>query len=187
MIHVPRSEEEDMAGKLDNVPQPVREAIAIALFVGAVTATAATVLQQPLFLLGGLILFGLAYFLRIKPQLREIYIEQEQQMAKYSADDTYQPILDRFVEDENDDALVEAYHAWKTGPYDNEVRLRFLQEAILSLIDAGKIYRVEELMSEVERLAAEEGLEERFLTFRSECDRRIATIAQQRLADADEH
>ena len=34
---------------------------------------------------------------------------QEQQQQKYSADDTYQPILDRFYEDENDDALIEAY------------------------------------------------------------------------------
>lgn len=172
-----------MAGKFDNVPQPVREAISVALFVGAITATAAALLHQPLFLLGGLVLFALVYFLRIRPQLQALYIEQEQQQQKYSADDTYQPILDRFDEDENDDALIEAYEAWKQGPYENEVRLRFLQEAILSLIDAEKIYRVEELMSETERIAAEEGLEDRFLTFRSECDRRIAEVARKRLGD----
>lgn len=171
-----------MAGKFDNVPQSVREAISIALFVGAISATAAALLHQPLFILGGLLLFAIAYFVRIRPTLQQEYLEQQEAERKYAADDTYQPILDRFDEDEDDDALIDAYYAWKTGPYDNEVRLRFLQSAILALIDAGKIYRVEELMTEVEALAASEGLGERFQSFRAECDRRIAEIAQQRLA-----
>ena len=174
-------------GRLDNTPQPVREAIAAALMVGAVTATAATLLQQPLFLLGGLVLFAVFYFWRIAPQVRAAYAEQEEYDAKYADDDTYQPLLDRFDDDRNDAALIEGYHAWKQGPHENEVRLRFLQEAILDMIDAGKIYRVEELMSEVEQLAVEEGLGERFITFRAECDRRIAEVAQARLAaPADE-
>lgn len=171
-----------MAGKFDNVPQSVREAISIALFVGAISATAAALLHQPLFILGGLVLFAIAYFVRIRPTLQQEYLEQQEYERKYSADDSYQPILDRFEADEDDDALIDAYHSWKTGPYGNEVRLRFLQSAILALIDAGKIYRVEELMTEVETLAAAEGLTERFQTFRAECDRRIAEIAQQRLA-----
>ena len=175
-----------MAGKFDNVPQSVREAISIALFVGAISATAAALLHQPLFILGGLLLFAIAYFVRIRPQLQQEYLEQEEYKKKYSADDSYQPILDRFDETEDDDALIDAYQAWKMGPYGNEVKLRFLQSAILALIDAGKIYRVEELMTEVEALAAEEGLGDRFQTFRSECDRRIAEIAQQRLASAVE-
>ncbi len=171
-----------MAGKFDNVPQSVREAISIALFVGAITATAAALLHQPLFILGGLVLFAIAYFVRIRPQLQQEYIEQEEYQRKYSADDSYEPILERFAESGNDDALIEEYNVWKHGPYDNEVRLRFLQSAILELISAGKIYRVEELMTEVEALAAAEGLTERFLAFRSECDRRIAEIAQERLS-----
>jgi len=171
-----------MAGKFDNVPQSVREAISIALFVGAITATAAALLHQPLFILGGLALFAIAYFVRIRPQLQQEYLEQEEYQRKYSADDSYEPILERFSESGNDDALIEEYTVWKQGPYDNEVRLRFLQSAILELISAGKIYRVEELMTEVEALAATEGLTERFLTFRSECDRRIAEIAQERLS-----
>ena len=130
-----------MAGKFDNVPQSVREAISIALFVGAISATAAALLHQPLFILGGLLLFAIAYFVRIRPQLQQEYLEQEEYNKKYSADDSYQPILDRFDETEDDDALIDAYQAWKMGPYDNEVKLRFLQTAILALIDAGKIYR----------------------------------------------
>ena len=172
-------------GKLDNTPQPVREAIAFALCVGAISATAASLLHQPLFLVGGVILFAIFYFLRIGPQVKAIYAEQEQQKNAYADDETYQAILDRFDDDANDDALIEAYQAWKQGPHDNYVRLRFLQEAILSLIDAGKIYRVEELLADVEQLSAAEGLEDRFLTFRGECDRRIAEIAQQRLVQAD--
>ena len=170
-------------GKLDKTPQPVREGIALALFVAAISATAANMLHQPLFLLGGLILFAVFYFLRIGPQVKAAYEEQEQQARRYDDDETYQPILDRFADDADDDALIEGYHAWKQGPHDNEVRLRFLQEAVLSLIDAGKIYRVEELISEMEQPAAAEGLTDRFQTFRAECDRRIAEIAQQRLAD----
>ena len=170
--------------RLDKIPQPVREAIALALFVGAVSATAANMLQQPLFLLGGFILFAVFYFLRINPQIKAVY--QQEAENSYADDETYQPILDRFYDDENDDALIESYQAWKQGPHENTVRLRFLQEAIMSLIDAGKIYRVEELMSEVEQLAQAEGLEDRFQTFRAECDRRIAEIAQQRLGQPKE-
>ena len=167
-------------GKLDNTPAPVREAIAFALCVGAVSATAASLLQQPLFLLGGFALFAAFYVLRIGPQVRAAY----QDPGEYADDETYQPLLDRFAEDGNDDALIEGYSAWKQGPHAAVVRMRFLQEAILSLIDAGKIYRVEELMGDMERLSAEAGLSERFYAFRSECDRRIAEIAQKRLGDA---
>ncbi len=172
-------------GRLDKTPQPVREAIALALFIGAVSATAANMLHQPLFLLGGLILFGVFYFLRINPQVKVAYMQQAEAENKYADDETYQPILDRFSNDKNDDALIEAYQVWKQGPHENEVRLRFLQEAILSLIDEGKIYRVEELMAEVEKLAQAEGLDDRFETFRAECDRRIAEIAQQRLGQTE--
>ena len=167
--------------KLDKTPQPVREAIAVALMVGAVTATAASLLHQPLFLLGGLLLFGLFYFWRIAPQVRHAYEEQEEYQAKYADDDTYEPILARFDETGNDAALIDEYNVWKQGPHDNEVRLRFLQEAILSMIDAGAIYRVEELMSEAGQIAVAEGLDERFQVFRSDCDQRIAEIAQSRL------
>ena len=170
-------------GKLDNTPQPVREAIAVALMIGAVTATAASLLQQPLFLLGGLVLFAVFYVWRIAPQVKQAYVMQEEANAKYADDETYQPILDRFAEDGNDDALVEEYRVWKQGPHENEVRLRFLQEAILSMIDAKKIYRIEELMTEVEQLASAEGLDDRFVAFRAECDRRIAGIAQERLGE----
>ena len=172
-------------GRLDKTPQPVREAIALALFIAAVSATAANMLHQPLFLLGGTILFAVFYFLRINPQVKAAYQQQVEAEGKYADDETYQPILDRFAEDGNDDALIEAYQVWKQGPHENEVRLRFLQEAILSLIDAGKIYRVEELMTETEGIAQAEGLSDRFETFRSECDRRIAEIAQQRLGQAE--
>ena len=168
--------------RLDKIPQPVREGIAFALFMAAISATAANMLRQPLFLLGGFVLFAIFYVLRIHPQVKAAYEQQAAEANRYADDDTYQPILDRFAEDENDDALIEQYQAWKQGPHDNEVRLRFLQEAILSLIDAGKIYRVEELMKDVETLAEAEGLADRFATFRSECDRRIAEIAQKRLA-----
>lgn len=168
-------------GKLDNTPKPVREAIALALFVAAISATAANMLQQPLFLLGGVVLFAVFYFWRIAPQIKAAYEEQAEQEAAFDDDETYQPILDRFAEDGNDNALIEQYSVWKQGPHDNEVRLRFLQEAILSMIDAGSIYRVEELMSDMEQLANAEGLSDRFATFRAECDRRIAEIAQQRL------
>ena len=65
--------------KLDNTPQPVREAIAAALMIGAVTATAATLLHQPLFLFGGLILFAIFYVARINPQVKAAYQEQEEQ------------------------------------------------------------------------------------------------------------
>ena len=170
-------------GRLDKTPQPVREAIAFALMVGAVTATAASLLHQPLFLLGGLVLFAIFYFWRIAPQVRQAYDVQQEYEAKYADDETYQPILDRFAQDHNDAALIDEYQVWKQGPHDNEVRLRFLQEAVLSMIDAGKIYRVEELMSEIEQLAAAEGLEDRFVTFRAECDKAIAEIAQSRLAE----
>ena len=168
--------------KLDKIPQPVREGIAFALFVAAITATAANMLQQPLFIPGGFVLFAVFYFWRIHPQVKAAYEQQAQQDDAYADDETYQPILDRFEDDANDDALIEAYQAWKIGPHDNYVRLRFLQQAILTLIDAGKIYRVEELMTDVEQLAAAEGLSDRFYSFRAECDRRIAEIAQQRLA-----
>ena len=173
-------------GKLDKTPQPVREGIAFALFVAAISATAANMLHQPLFLLGGVVLFAVFYFWRIAPQIKEAYRQQDEQQSAYADDETYQPILDRFGEDEDDGALIDAYQAWKLGPHANDVRLRFLQEAILQLIDAGKIYRVEELMGEVEQLAHAEGLDDRFQTFRAECDRRIAEIAQQRLGESAE-
>lgn len=167
---------------LDKTPKPVREGIAFALFMAAVSATAASMLNQPLFLLAGAIIFAVFYIWRINPQVKAAYEQQAEHESKFADDETYQPILDRFNEDQNEDALIEAYQAWKQGPHDNEVRLRFLQEAILSLIDAGKIYRVEELLAEVEQLAAAEGLSDRFQTFRTECDRRIAEVAQQRLS-----
>lgn len=170
-----------MAGKFDNVPQPVREAISIALFVGAITATAAALLHEPLFLLGGLVLFAIAYFVRIRPALQAQYLEQQEYERKYAADETYEPIVERFEDTGNDDALIDEYNIWKQGPYDNEVRLRFLQEAILSLIAAGKIYRVEELLSEMETIAQAQGLGDRFVAFRADCDRRIAEIARERL------
>ena len=171
-----------MAGKLDKVPMPVREAIAIALMIAAVTATAAALLQQPLFIPGGFVLFLIFYIWRINPKIKAVYQEEaEREQSRYADDDTYQPILDRFASDHNDDALIEGYQAWKQGPHENDVRLRFLQEAILQMIDAGKIYRVEELLAETERIANAEGLSDRFATFRAECDRRIAEIAQQRL------
>ena len=175
-----------MAGKLDKVPQPVREAIAVALMIAAVTATAASLLQQPLFIPGGFVLFLIFYIWRINPQIKAAYQEEaEAAQAQYADDDTYQPILDRFASDHNDDALVEGYMAWKQGPHENDVRLRFLQEAILQMIDAGRIYRVEELMSETEEVAAAEGLGERFAAFRADCDRRIAEVAQQRLGNEE--
>lgn len=172
-------------GRLDNTPQPVREAIAAALMIGAVTATAASLLHQPLFLLGGLVLFAIFYVWRINPQVKAAYQEQVNNEQRYADDETYQPILDRFADDRNDEALMDGYLAWKQGPHDNEVRMRFLQEAILSLIESGKIYRVEDLMSDAEQVAANMGLSDRFLTFRAECDRRIAEIAQARLTEQD--
>ena len=173
-------------GKLDNTPQPVREAIAFALMVAAITATAASLLHQPLFIFGGLVLFAIFYFWRINPQIKAVYQEQAENESRYADDDTYQPILDRFDDDENDEALIDGYLAWKQGPHENDVRMRFLQPAILMLIDAGKIYRVEDLMSDAEQVAAEMGLTERFIAFRAECDRRIAEIAQARLAEQDQ-
>lgn len=177
-----------MAGKLDNVPQPVREAIAVALMVAAVTATAASLLQQPLFIPGGFVLFLIFYIWRINPQIKAAYqAEMEQQMqAQYADDDTYQPILDRFAIDHNDDALIEEYRVWKQGPHENEVRLRFLQTAIREMIDSGTIYRVEELMDEAGQVAAAEDLTDRFEAFRANCDIRIAEIAQQRLTEPPE-
>lgn len=169
--------------RLDNVPQPVREAIAAALMIGAVTATAASLLQQPLFLAGGLVLFAIFYVWRISPQVKAAYSEQEEYERRYADDDSYQPILDRFDEDENDEALIDAYNTWKQGPHEDEVRMRFLQTAILALIDAGTIYRVEELMGDAEEVAASMGLSERFLKFRAECDREIADVASARLAE----
>lgn len=171
--------------KLDNTPQPVREAIAIALMVAAVTATAASLLHQPLFIPGGFVLFLVFYIARIHPRIKAAYAEDaERAQARYADDDTYQPILDRFSADHDDDALIEECNAWMQGPHDNEVRLRFLQEAILQMIDVGKIYRVEELLAETKRISIEEGLEDRFEIFQSECDRRIAEIAQSRLGDS---
>ena len=131
-----------MAGKLDNVPQPVREAIAIALMIAAVTATAAALLQQPLFIPGGFVLFLIFYIWRINPQVKAAYQEQEQMESAYADDETYEPLLERFDSDHNDEALVEGYRAWALGPHDNQVRLRFLQAAILRMIDAGTIYHV---------------------------------------------
>ena len=174
-----------MAGKLDNVPQPVREAIAVALMIAAVTATAASLLQQPLFIPGGFVLFLIFYIWRINPKIKEAYqAEAEQQLQEgYEDDATYQPLLDQYATDHNDDALIEGYRAWAQGPHDNDVRLRFLQEAIRQMIDAESIYRVEELMTEAGRVAEAEGLTERFEAFRSNCDIRIAQIAQARLGD----
>lgn len=168
-------------GRLDNTPQPVRDGIAAALMIGCVTATAAALLHQPLFLLGGAVLFFGFYFFRLGPQIKEAYRQEAEQQARYDDDATYQPILDRFAEDRDDNALIESYRAWKQGPHENETRLRFLQTAILSMIGAGAIYRVEELMNEMEGLAAEEGLSDRFVRFRAECDKGIAEIAQARL------
>ena len=173
---------EVVMGRLDNTPQPVREGIAIALMIGAVTATAASLLQQPLFIPGGLVLFAFFYFWRIHPQVKAAYVEQNDYERRYADDETYQPILDRFEDDQNDEALVEGYRTWAQGPHDNEVRMRFLQQAILSLIDAGTIYKVEDLMTETEKLAAEMGLTDRFVAFRAECDRLIAEIARERLS-----
>ena len=172
-------------GRLDKTPQPVREGIAVALMIGAVTATAAALLHQPLFLVGGFVLFLVFYIWKINPQVKAAYQEEEERArSAYADDDTYQPLLDQFAADHNDDALIDGYNVWKSGPHDNEVRLRFLQEAILSMIDAGKIYRVEELMAETGRIAAAEGLTERFETFRATCDARIAEIAQARLSNS---
>ena len=171
-----------MAGKPDKVPQPVREGIAAALMIAAVTATAASLLHQPLFIPGGFVLFLIFYIWRINPQVKAYYqAEAEQEMSQYADDDTYQPILDRFANDHNDDALIEAYQAWKQGPHDNEVRLRFLQTAITDMIEAGTIYRIEELMDEAGRIAATEGLTDRFEAFRANCDKGIANVARQRL------
>lgn len=170
-----------MAGKLDNVPQPVREAIAVALMIAAVTATAASLLQQPLFIPGGFVLFLIFYLWRINPQIKAAYQEQEQVDRAYADDETYEPLLERFDSDHNDEALVEGYRAWALGPHDNQVRLRFLQSAIVRMIDAGTIYRVEDLMTDAERVAAAEGLTDRFEAFRANCDARIAEIAQARL------
>jgi len=170
-----------MAGKLDNVPQPVREAIAVALMIAAVTATAASLLQQPLFIPGGFVLFLIFYLWRINPQIKAAYQEQEQVDRAYADDETYEPLLERFDSDHNDEALVEGYRAWALGRHDNQVRLRFLQSAIVRMIDAGTIYRVEDLMTDAERVAAAEGLTDRFEAFRANCDARIAEIAQARL------
>jgi hypothetical protein len=169
---------------MKNTPQAVREAIAIALMVAAVTATAAALLQQPLFIPGGFVLFLIFYVWRIHPQIKAAYQEEaeEEYRKKYADDETYQPILDRFKSSHNEDAFFEEYALWKQGPHDNEVRLRFLQQAVLDLIDAKCIYRVEELLSDMEGPAATEGLEERFKAFRAQCDGRIAEIASQRLA-----
>ena len=176
-----------MADKSDKSPGPVREGIAVALMIAAVTATAASLLQQPLFLLGGFVLFLIFYIWRINPQIKAAaQAEMEQGQAKYADDDTYQPILDRFASDQNDNALIDAYNAWKLGPHENDVRLRFLQTAITDMIAAGKIYRIEELMDEAGRIAAAEGLTEQFEAFRANCDRGIAQVAQQRLASEDD-
>lgn len=168
-------------GKLDNTPQPVREAIAVALMIAAVTATAASLLQQPLFLVGGFVLFLVFYLWKINPQIKEAYRTEAEAQNKYADDDTYQPILDRFEDDHDDNALIDGYNAWKQGPHEGEVRLRFLQTAILAMIEAGTIYRVEELMTDMQQVAATEGLSERFEAFRANCDIRIAEIAQSRL------
>lgn len=169
---------------MKNTPQAVREAIAIALMIAAVTATAAALLHQPLFILGGFILFLVFYIWRINPQIKAAYQEEaeEEYRKKYADDDTYQPILDRFKQTRDEKAFFEEYALWKQGPHDNEVRLRFLQQAVLDLIDAGCIYRVEELFTDMEPLAAAEGVEERFVAYRAQCDSRIAEIASKRLA-----
>ena len=170
---------------MKNVPQPVREAIAVALMVAAVTATAAALLKQPLFIPGGFVLFLIFYIWRIHPQIKAYYQAEaeEEYRQKYSDDETYQPILDRFAANHNEEAFFEEYAMWKQGPHDNEVRLRFLQQAVLDLIDAGCIYRVEELLTDMEALANAEGLNDRFDAFRAQCDRRIADIASKRLGE----
>ena len=172
-------------GRLDNTPEPVREAIAIALMIAAVTATAASLLQQPLFIPGGFVLFLIFYIWRIHPRIKEAYRVQaeEEYRSQYADDETYQPILDRFEETHNENAFFEQYAAWKQGPHANQVRLRFLQTAILALIDAGCIYRVEELLADMQPIAEAEGLGDRFQAFRANCDQRIADIAQQRLVE----
>lgn len=172
-----------MAGKLDNVPQPVREAIAVALMIAAVTATAAALLQQPLFIPGGFVLFLIFYIWRINPKIKAVYQQEmeDEQAAQYADDKTYQPLLDRFGNDHNDEALIEGYRAWAQGPHENEVRLRFLQQAIKMMIEAGTIYRIEELMDEAGKIAAAENLTEQFEAFRANCDIGISKIAQQRL------
>ena len=149
--------------------------------IAAVTATAASLLQQPLFIPGGFVLFLIFYLWRINPQIKAAYQEQEQVDRAYADDETYEPLLERFDSDHNDEALVEGYRAWALGPHDNQVRLRFLQSAIVRMIDAGTIYRVEDLMTDAERVAAAEGLTDRFEAFRANCDARIAEIAQARL------
>ncbi len=169
-------------GRLDNTPQPVREAIAAALMTACITATAAALLHEPLFIPAGFVLFLIFYLWRIRPKVKAAYQEEAAAaQAQYTDDETYRPILDRFEQTHNDEALVEAYRAWAQGPHDNMVRLRFLQTAILELIDADKIYRVEELMDEAGRISAQEGLTDRFEAFRANCDQRIAEIAQARL------
>lgn len=168
--------------RLDKTPQPVREGIAAALMIGCVTATAASLLHEPLFIPGGFVLFLIFYIWRIHPQVKAAYAqEQAADAAEYADDATYQPILERFESDHDDKALVEAYRAWAQGPHGNLVRLRFLQTAILDMIGAGKIYHVEDLMVEAQRISAEEGLTDRFQLFRQHCDDEIAKIARQRL------
>lgn len=171
-------------GKLDNTPNPVRESIAIALMIAAVTGTAAAYFHEPLFIFGGFVLFLIFYVWKIDPRIKAAYREEEQKAydAKYADDATYEPILQRFQQTHNDLALIDEYETWKQGPYDNQVRLRFLQTAILELISAGKIYHVEILMEDAEKIAAEEGVTDRFLAFRAECDQRIAEVAKQRLS-----
>ena len=171
--------------KLDKIPQPVREGISIALFVGAISSTAAFLLHEPLFILVGGALFLFAWFRKIGPSVAQYYQQEAEAQAGFDEDATYQPILDRYAETGNEAALFDSYAEWKTGPYSNETRLRFLQTAILDLIDKGDIYRIEELMTETEALAAEEGLTDRFQAFRAECDRNIAELAQQRLGTSD--
>ena len=172
--------------RLDNTPQPVRDAIAAALMIGCLSATMAALLHQPLFLVAGFAIFALVYFLRIGPQIKQVYKEQAENDPRYADDATYEPLLERFADDHDDDALIDAYKVWSQGPHENEVRMRFLQEAIAAMINAGKIYRIEELMDDMERYATAEGLEDRFKIFRTSCDEHIAKIAQARLASAEE-